>query len=83
MGARDGAFSDHFRENLRQSGGARAFWGVKALDGSIRIPDRNAFGGEHGGGGGFAHADRAGQPEAVGFHSESTALRVASSTSGR
>ena len=53
MGARDGAFSDHFRENLRQSGGARAFWGVKALDGSIRIPDRNAFGGEHGGGGGF------------------------------
>ena len=31
--------------------------GVEAVDSGVSIPDRQAFGGEHGGGGGFAHAD--------------------------
>ena len=55
---------------------------VETVDGRVGIPDGEAFLGEHLCRGGLAHADGAGEAEDE-CHAASTALRVASSTSGR
>jgi hypothetical protein len=55
---------------------------VEPVNGGIGVPDGHAFVSEHRRRGRFAHADGAGQAKTK-RHAASTALRVASSTSGR
>ena len=70
------------REQSRHRDGSRLARLVKPVDGGIGVPDGDARLRKHRCGGGFPHADRPGQAQPEG-HACSTALRVASSTSGR
>ena len=75
---------DRLRREVGDGGGAGAAGGVEPVHRRVGVPDRDAGLGEEPGGGGLAHADGAGQAEAVGpAHGASTAARSASSTSGR
>ena len=80
----DGTADDRLRGEVGDGGGTGAALGVEPVHRGVGVPDRHAGLGEEPGGGGLAHADRAGQAETVGpAHGASTAARSASSTSGR
>ena len=80
----DAAGRHRRRHQIGERLGAAAARSVEPMHGGVGVPDRHAGRGEEAGGGGLAHADRAGEAEPIGPRGHaSTAARSAASTSGR